>query len=245
MANEEAGVKEPEGTGDLPNPQTPPVGSEPVKTPEELAEELLKNPPKDKRIVDVDRFNDLNEKAKLYETHAPLLDKILKDPELVEQLLETKEKGDLASRVAKMEEERNTEKRNELRSAVVEALSKWPGLEKDWTEISEDVTRLARKGLSYRDALRRSYLALHPEEAQAEAERVARENANVLGKFQTSVSYSPKIKIESSETELTPGEQQIAKALGKTEKEYGALLKKHEAHMKAKGFYDSALEIEL
>ncbi len=93
--------------------------TEEVLTPAQKAAKLLDGTLPNKEIkVDKDKFDDQREKAKLYETHASLLDKVLKDPKLVEDLLETKEKGDLGDRMTQIEEDRKTEKRNEIRNAV-------------------------------------------------------------------------------------------------------------------------------
>lgn len=234
-----------------PNPDPSKV-KEDLKNPEaeieKQVDELLKDgTPSDKEItVSKKAYDERNEKAKVYDTFAPVLDKIKDKPELIDELLDTKKKGDLETRIARMEEAEKEKKRNEMRSALTEALSKWPNFGNDWREISEDVERLMKKGHSARDAMSRSYIALHPEEAQAEAVRMARENASMLGKQNISSSYSPKIKVQpENEVQLTPGERQVAKSLGKSEAEYSALLKKHESHMRARGFYKEELETQL
>ena len=243
------GVKEPEGPGGEPQPnKTSPDGSEAVKTPEELADELLNQgrEGKQRRIVDTEKFNEINDKAKAYDAFAPAIDKLKGNPELIDELLETKKKGDLETRVARMEADQKEAKRNEMRGALTEALSKWPNFGNEWGEISEDVEKFMKKGYSARDAMSRFYIALHPEAAQAEAERIAKENALSLGKYSSSNSFAPKIKIQpSNEVELTPGERQVAKSLGKSEAEYAALLEKHKSHMKARGFYKEELETQL
>lgn len=216
-------------------------------SPEEKAKELLRG---EKRIlVDKDRFNDRNDKAKLYETFAPLIDKIKDKPELVEELLEIKKKGSLEERVLQMEEERKTEKRRELTVAVTDALSKWQGFEKDWPEIQDQVENLFKRGLPFKEAIRRSYLALHPEEAENEAKRIAQENVNAEGIYSSSFSRAPQTYKEKKETKLNEREKKVAQdLLGKdfgggfipikSEEDYARLLEKHKDHLRAKGFYD-------
>lgn len=246
------GVKQGDPTPtDDPAVKKDPVGSEPVKTPGEpvkTADELLSG---SKRIlVDKDRFDDRNDKAKLYEAFAPIIDKVKDNPELVSKLLETDKKGSLEDRVAQMEADRRISKQRELRSAVEEALSKWPGFEKDWSELSEQVDMLVRRGLSARDALRRSYLALHPEAAEAEAKLIATENANALGSFQPASSRAPNIiQNTKKEANLNEREKKVAQDLMgkdygggfvpiKSEEDYARLLEKHKEHLRARGFYD-------
>ena len=135
------------------------TGSEPLENSEEdvakKADELLKDgtSPKKDITVSKEKFDDRNKKAKLYEAHAPLLEKVLKNPDLVEELLETRTKGNLEDRLAQLEEERKVVKRQELREAVTEALTKWSGFDKDWPEIREDVDRLVKRGLSYQESI--------------------------------------------------------------------------------------------
>lgn len=216
------------------------------ETPEEKAKKILGE---DKRIlVDKDRFNDRNEKAKIYEAFAPLIEKLKDNPGAVEKLLEIDQKGSLEDRVAKMEGERKVEKRKELNEAVVDALSKWPSFGKDWPEIQEQFEVLVKRGLSSQEAIRRSYLALHPEEAEKEAKRMATDNINYQGTFRSSSSFRPSV-LPKEKVDLNDREMKVAQdLLGKnidgwkvpinSPEDYAKLLKKHEAHLKASGFYD-------
>ena len=227
---------------------TPPEGSEPVKTPEEEAQDLLGKKNDKKIVVDKDRFNDRNDKAKLYETFAPVIDKIKDNPELVEELLDINNKGSLADRVAQMERERKDEKQRELRGAVTSAISKWPSFKKDWSEIESQVTMFIQRGVSPQDAIRRSYLALHPEEAETEAKRIAQENANATGQFQSGGGRSPVVIDTKESPKLNERERKVAHdlmgknmhgtTLFKSEEDYANALKKHDAHLRATGFYD-------
>ena len=218
------------------------------ETPEEKAKRLIKG--EEKRIlVDKDRFNDRNDKAKLYEAFAPLIDKIKDKPDLVEELLEIKKKGSLEERVAQMEEERNEEKRRDFKTAITDALSKWENFEKDWPELEDQTKMLIKRGLSAKEAIRRSYLSFHPEEAENEAKRIAQENINSEGIFESNFSRAPRTFKQKEESKLNEREKKVAQDLFgkdygggfipvKSEEDYANLLKKHEAHLRAKGFYD-------
>lgn len=219
---------------DSPAEKEQPEVREDVKTPEEIgkkADELI-----EKRIlVDKDRFNERNDKAKLFETHAPLLEKVLKDPELVERLLEQEQGSNVEDRLARLEEERKAEKRSEIRGAVSEALSRWPEFEKSWSDIQPLADSLSKK-YSYKEALNRAYLAIHPEAAQAEAERIASEAGNKAGTFSMGGSYSPNPSKINPQTKLTDADKRNAKALGKTEQEYAKVLDKWADYGKEHGW---------
>lgn len=226
-----------------------PEGSEPVKTPGEQADELLSG--SEKRIlVDKDRFNERNDKAKLYEAHAPLLDKVLQNPALVEELLETKSKEDLSGRLTRLEEEKKAEKRSELRQAITEALTRWPDFKQSWTAIQPVSDLYYKQGYSYKEALRKAYIAEHPEAAQAEAERITKERANQTGEFAQGASYASQPAKIYGKVKLAPAEQVVAemavkRGTFKSVDDYATALEKHRGTLEAKGFYNPALEIEL
>ena len=232
---------------DDPDEKKAPDGSEPVKTPEEIAKELLAQ---DRRIlVDKDRFNEINDQSKLYKTFAPVIEKIKDKPELVEKLLEIKEKGSLEDRVAQMEGDRKAEKRRELTEAVKEALSKWKGFADEWSEIQDQVDMLSRRGVPVRDAIRRSYIALHPEAAEEEARVMAEEHVKATGQFQPGGSRAPNVVLnKKEEISLTENQRKVAqdllgKSYGsfapvKSEEDYAKLLKKHDAYLRKGHFFD-------
>ena len=221
-------------------------GSEPLENAGELAaraDKLLDGTLKDKDIrIPKKKYDELKGKADIYEAHAPLLDKVLKDPDFVENLLETKDKGNVEDRLKQLEEERKADKRKEIRDAVTYALSTWGDFEKSFSEIQPIADALFKQGVSYVESLRRGYLAVHPEAAEAESKRVATENLNVQGKFSSASSYSPRPSQFKKDRELTIGEKQVASALGKSEEDYGKLLDKHEGWLKSRGFYSLDLE---
>ena len=212
------------------------------------ADDLLKD---DKRIlVDKDRFNDRNDKAKIYEAFAPIIDKLKDDPEAVRKLLEVDKKGSLEERVAQMEEERRAVKQAEIKNAVNEALSKWEDFHKDWPEIKEQVGLLSRRGIPFADAIRRSYFAYKPELVQAEARDFAKEGFNAGGQFQSGGGMAPKIKSDDkdapklNEREVIVAQSLLGKDFGggkvlvKSQEDYARLLEKHRDHLKSTGFYD-------
>ena len=192
------------------------------------ADKLLDGTDRDKNItIKKDKYDDRNEKAKILEAYAPLLDKVLKDPELVERLLETQEKGDVESRLRQLEEERKSEKRTEMRNAVNEMIERWgKDFENSWVEVEPIVVELYKKGIPYKKALRNTYLAFHPEAIEVEAKRLTSEALNREGNFSEEGGFSPNVNRITSPTKLTEDEKKIGKALGMTEENYVKLLEK-------------------
>ena len=247
--NEDLGLKtNEEGTsGDQPDAtKTNPAADDGLKnegseeTVAEKAEKLLADGTSASKEIKVSKetYDDRNKKAKIYEAHAVLIDKVLKDPALVEQLLETKDKGNLDERLAKLEEADKTKKRLEIKEAMTEALTAWPDLEQSWEEVKPIVESLTKSGLPYREALKRGYFAVNPEAAVIERERVAKEGLNRLGTFSSSQGYSPKPASSGGKAKmLNDAEKRAAKALGYKEEKYAELLDKHEDWLRQKGMY--------
>lgn len=236
--NNEKDTQEDESASD----ETNESGSEDLKNADitQKAEHLMSlkdGTPADKNItISKKKYDDQNEKAKLYETHAPLLEKVLRNPKLVEELLETQTKGNLEERLVRLEEEKKLERRRELKEALENAISQWDNFEKDWPELQEDVERFVRRGYSYQEAIQRNYLAMHPEAVQAEAERMAQNRSRGLGEFSRGSSYAPRFEKMSPRYKLTDDEKMVAQIMGKSEEEYGRLLEKHKDWLDARGF---------
>lgn len=218
-----------------------------TETAAEKAEKLLDGTSKDKDFsIKKEKYDELSEKAKLYEANMVLIDKLNKRPDVVEELLETQKKGSLEAQVSQLFEESKVRKQRELREAVTNAFDTWKDFGDAWKNegLSEDVDRLVKRGISYGEAIRRSYLALHPEAIQAEAERIARGGLNEHGSFSINSSYSPKT-FQTKNHQLSEGEKAQAKMRGISEEAYAGLLTKHEKYLKARGFGDPTLEIPL
>ena len=219
-----------------------PVGDD-VKAREDKVNELLD---RDKRVVEKDRLNELLDKSKLYEDNMLLIDKLNKRPDIVKELLEPEKKGSLEEQVSQLVEENKTRKQRELREAVTEAFDTWKDFAQAWKDegLADDIDRLVKRGLSHKEAIRRSYLALHPEAIQAEAERMANKGLNEQGAFSTNGSYSPK-SLNTKTRQLSEGDKAQARMRGMPEDKYADLLAKHDKYLRARGFYDDSLEIPL
>ena len=222
------------------------VLEEKEEKPRPTADELLQGK-KSERRVDEKRFNALLEQAKLAELYGPIIEKLKDKPDEIERLLGKEEKNpfsqdELSERIHALEEERKSEKRKEMRDAVNDALTRWESFPKDWEDIQGQVTVLMRQGLSAREAIRRSYLALHPEDAAEEMKRVAVENANISGMHRTPAgSGAPSILDQQEGPKLTEAEQKVAqtligktiggKVLFKTAEDYARALERNKSRM--------------
>ena len=122
-----------------------------------------------------------------------------------------------------------------------DALSRYEGFEKSFPDIQPIADSLYKQGLPYQEALRRGYLAVHPEATSEEAQRIAAENINIQGRFSTRASFSPKIGNFKKGRELTQGEKFIAKSKGLSEEAYGKLMDTHDSWLRSNGFYHESL----
>lgn len=207
------------------------------------ADNLLDGTSKDKNFtIPKKKYDEMAGKAKLYETHSVLLDRVLKNPELVENLLETKEKGDLEGRLLRLEEERKEDKRKEIRQAVQNALSTWDDFEKSFSDIQPIADSLYKQGLPYAESLRRGYLAVHPEAAEAESKRIAQDNMRAQGQFSSRASFTPKTSNFKTVRELSTIEKRNARAMGKSDEEYVGLLQQHDNWLRTHGFFHESLD---
>src|SRR3990167_300154 len=194
------------------------------------ADKLLDGTDKNKKIVvKKEPYDDRNEKAKIYETHAELLDAVLKDPETVKKFLKEKDGGDVESRIERLESERKAEKRSQLRDAVADMISEYPDFEKSWDNIRPLADTLMEQGFSPKQAIRRGFLAAHPEAAEKEAKRIADEALNRGGEFRGG-GFS--VRTGKSKDELSDDEKKIAQGLikqgrVKSEEDYAKILENH------------------
>lgn len=221
-----------------------------IETSEQKAKRLAGKGEK-RILVDQDRFNEINDQSKLYKVFAPIIDKVKGDPELVSKILGTNDKNSLRDRVAQLESEKKNEKERELEKALGATLSKWPDFEKDWPKLRKQVEILSQD-MPVEEAMKRSYLALHPEEMMKEAQRMAQEKVNLAGTFLGGgggrspdiMNYRREDEPKLNERERKVAQNLLGKDLGggfvliKSEADYANLLKKNEDWLRARGFYD-------
>lgn len=137
------------------------------------------------------KFDDLSDKAKLFEQYAPTLaklhEKVKDDPTLLDKILDTPEKGDLGERLAGLEKELDDRKRKETKSVLTQAIEMWQKEFTDhWKEIQPLTAELEKTGYTYREALQRATYAINPEllknEKRLIRDREARDYENNQGK---------------------------------------------------------------
>ena len=200
------------------------------------AEKLLDGTDKDKKIlIKKTAYDDRNEKAKLYEAHAGLLDEVLKDPDLIKNFIFEKKGNDVESRIARIEESEKAKKRLELKEAVTDMLGRFEGFESSWADVQPIAESLMRQGYAPKEAMKRGYLAVHPEAAGAESERIAREAENNAGSFRGDGAHPVRTDRISRASVLTEDEKKLfygkiqKEGIIKTEEEYAKVLEKHKA----------------
>lgn len=162
---------------------------------DELADELLGDDgkladgtdPKKKIEMPFDKFQDLNEKAKLLEQFAPVLAKLQKDPKLVEKLMAgDNPEASIADRLSALEQRETASKKAEIRDVITKAITLWPDFRAKWDEIKPLVTGMEAAGIKYADAVQRAYFAVNPDAVKKQERLVqletAKERENARGK---------------------------------------------------------------
>ncbi len=113
-----------------------------------------------------DKFDDLNEKAKLFEQFGPLLAKVKNDPALLERLMAGDDPSqDIQARLQKLEEGIATTKRDEIKATITKAIATWPNFRSKYEEVKPILAGLVSSGVSYAEAVQRAYFAVDPEAA--------------------------------------------------------------------------------
>ena len=149
-------------------PIVPPA--EPPKDTSKDVEEMLNDgTPADKPIViPKDKFDVINEESRLFKQFEPLLSKLSKNPEAIESLLNLKPEEDVATRLANLEASIASKKQAEIKEVLTAALQQWPELKGKWSEVRPLVDGLVKSGMTYAEALERSWFAVNPEAAKKE-----------------------------------------------------------------------------
>ena len=116
-----------------------------------------------------EKFEDLNEKAKLFDQFSPVLAKLQKDPKLIEKLMAGDDPNQsLDARLRALEQREQSAKQAEVRTTIQKAVSTWPDFRERWEEIKPILTGLEASGISYADAVQRAYFAVNPDAAKGD-----------------------------------------------------------------------------
>ena len=184
-------TKETETPENQPTPETTPPASESVITPEkepdtppsdDVSDLLADGTPKDKDVrIPYKKFEEMNERTKILEQLSPLIVRIQKEPELVERLMKGEDRNSIEARLAAIEEERRTQKRQVMESTLKVAVRTWSDFREKWNQIQPLVVALEHQGIEYPEAVERSYFAINPEAAKEEARLTAQIIANRYG----------------------------------------------------------------
>ncbi len=138
----------------------------------------------DKKIqVPKDKFDDLNEKAKLFEQFAPLLSKLRDNPTLIDKLMAGDDPSkSLDERMKALENGVLTQKRGEIKATITKAIATWPNFKSRYEELKPILSGLTAQGVAYAEAVQRAYFAVDPDAATQgkrlveKAKAAAREN---------------------------------------------------------------------
>lgn len=216
-------VKKPEeeqGDESSESQKTTPSASEGVKdagdNTAEVVEELLADGTSAKKEVRIpyDKYREKDEKSKLFDQFTPLLAKLKESPKVVDELLRNKPLEPWQERVERIEEELRLSKQAEMKSALSDALKVWPNLKEQWSELRPLVDTLSQKGVPYREALRRSYIAVNPESA-AEADKLAGQEAvSQMGVFSSPASGKRVTLLQAKRYQMTLEDEEFAKKFG-------------------------------
>lgn len=199
-----------------------PTASEGVTTPEpepevtddEVQQMLADGTPASKEIrVPYEKFQEKNEKAKLYDSFAPLLAKLNEKPELLDQL-SVGEKP-IEEQVRELQEERLKDKRTQMETTIRQAISRWSDFREKWQQVQPLVAGLERQGVPYAEAVERAYFAVNPD-ALAKTERLkANDVSNSAGVFRSTKSYTPQVQRQDEEEyRLSDADRDFARQMG-------------------------------
>lgn len=179
------------------------------------------------------KFEELNERTKILEQLSPLLTRIQKEPELVERLMKGEDRESIETRLAAIENERKTEKRQTVEATLKAAVKTWPDFRTLWPQMQPLVAALDQQGIPYVEAVERSYFAVNPEAAKEEARLTAQAVMNRQGVVTPGMASSPKPPQPEKPPVYAPTEADLsfARAVGIDPKLY----EKHGDWIKAKG----------
>lgn len=191
--------------------------------------------PADKPItIPKDKFDDLNEKAKLLDQFSPVLAKLKDNPELLERLMAGDDPNkSIADRLKALEDAALNDKREEIRNTITSAQKTWPDFKDRWAEIKPILAGLTASGLPYQEAVQRAYFAVNPD-AIAKGERLvklekARGRENDRGRMAPGGGAGAPVvgADDDSGYVLSDADMEFAKATGIDPKLYG----KHAEHI--------------
>lgn len=217
---------DPEVAGDLKNEDLDAV----------IDEILADGTPKDKDFkIKKEKYDELNEKSKLYDSFAPLLSRLNKNPELVDKILGNQEGETIENRLARLEDEKRTQRTVETRSVLKEAQRVWPDVLSRWSEMRAIVDGLEKQGVPYKNAVQRAYFAINPEAAKQEEKLVSYEQAvtarNQLGVFSSSSGATKVVRNDTSKYDVPPEDIEFGKKIGVSPELY----QRHWDYIKRKG----------
>lgn len=182
---------------------------------------LADGTPADKEVkLPFEKFQELNEKGKLFEQFAPLLAQIQKDPELIKKLMGGDDPNKpIEARLRVIEEQFIADKRAVVKSTIQNAVKTWPDFRAKWKDIQPILTGLEASGVPYADAVQRAYFAVNPDAIKQKERLVETENARDAERRRGSMSPpggggGPSAEPEEDEYELNDADKEFARIAG-------------------------------
>ena len=198
---------------------------------EKVAEMLKDGTPADKEIkVKKSKYDENADKAKLYDAFAPVLDRLQKNPDILDKLVKHEDGETVEARIKRLEQDRINDKRKETEIVLRNAITVWPDFNKFWNQVRPIADSLEKQGTSYVEAIQRAYFAVNPDAASQDNRLVeqAHQMQNAQGTFASSMGVTKVVQDKKDAYPMTEEDKEMAKALGLTPELYA----KHADHLK-------------
>jgi hypothetical protein len=192
---------------------------------QEQVDKLLKDGTSRKKTVplDYERFEELNEKSKLFEQFSPILQKLKDSPDVLDQLTRGEQRNDesLEERIRRIEEREKSIQRNQIKGAVTQMVEAYG---KEFTSRYDEIRPIAeslqKSGISVEESYQRAYLAINPS-ALEEHNRIvqqsqAKEIEKKRGVFDSSTGQVKRItkNVEEDRYPLNDADRDFAQKAG-------------------------------
>ena len=208
-----------------------PIEEEVLSDDEKVAEMLKDGTPADKEIkVKKSKYDENADKAKLYDAFAPVLDKLQKNPDILDKLVKDKDGETVEARIKRLEQSRIEDKRKETEIVLRNAITVWPDFHKSWNQVRPIADSLEKQGTSYTEAIQRAYFAVNPDAASQDNRLVdqAQQMQNAQGTFASSIGATKVVQEKSEGYPMSEEDKETARAMGIKPELYA----KHANHLK-------------
>lgn len=201
---------------------------------EKVAEMLKDGTPADKEIrVKKSKYDQNADKAKLYDAFAPVLDRLQKNPDILDKLVKDEDGETVEARIKRLEQSKVEDKRKETEIVLRNAITVWPDFNKFWSQVRPIADSLEKQGTSYTEAIQRAYFAVNPNAASQENRLIeqAQQMQNAQGTFVSSMGATKVVREKGDSYPMSEEDKETARAMGIKPELYA----KHADHLKGLG----------